>query len=365
MSLRVETSLLSRDESSCLPPFDPDTPRPKTSRRVPSPHIAQFTDYIPKKSAGTSSAVFDDLLCINMDNFSRTDDEKCHNDDDGGDDYGQHQKLAEIGARIVRFMRDEKGRSKLKDWEHVLVAIVSRNLLTSRNLITKRETEGGQLPPWLDVEKYRSIMNSVSEKLRTSPKDAEEVVGTIETWRENHGNKKIFKISTIQDTGESEMMFEKLQEEFETWIHELSDDSISREDLIRLSDLVLRLVGCDSEDVARNIRDRFLVHKSSSSLDAILDTASQVVYEECMFRKVAGRVDDSYRSEMNELRTQLKNLEERRRDLLIQWRQDRDRLLSGREKSSQFDAMSGVWGSRMSMLFFDIVVHTHTHTQHF
>ncbi len=146
-------------------------------------------------------------------------------------------------------------------------------------------------------------------------------------------------------------MFERLQKEFTIWIGKIGQKAVSREDLIQLSDLVLRLVGSDQRDgrFAQNIRDRFLACAEDPSLDTILDTASQVVYEECMFRKVAGRVDESYRSEMNELRTQLENLEKRRRDLLIQWNRDSERLQSGREKSSQFDAMgSAVWGSRRS-----------------
>lgn len=172
----------------------------------------------------------------------------------------------------------------------------------------------------------------------------------MSTWGNENQKKKIKTIPT-QDADE-ESMFERLQKEFTTWIGEIGQNAVSCEDLIRLSDIVVHLVGSDQKEskFARNIRDRFLAcAEEDPSLDTILDTASQVVYEECMFRKVAGRVDASYRSEMNELRTQLENLEKRRRDLLIQWDRDSERLLSGREKSSAFNAMgSAVWGSRRS-----------------
>ena len=341
--LRVDTTGEETKSSKVKSLYkDPETPRPKTSRRVPSPTIQQYTDYIPSPTSKKRN-----------DASSRY---------DSRDEL--KQKLLSIGSRIVGFLREEKGKSELVEWERTLVAIVSRNLV-QREDVPDRLNES---PPWMNTETYRKILHSVANKLWISPKgtvdnlimfvfahtythtfktDAEEVAKIVSTWDDNQ--KQSIKIPS-QDT--EEIMFERLQKEFTIWIRKIGQKTVSREDLIQLSDLVLRLVGSDQRGdgrFAQNIRDRFLACAEDPSLDTILDTASQVVYEECMFRKVAGRVDESYRSEMTELRTQLENLETRRRDLLIQWNRDSERLQSGREKSSQFDAMgSAVWGSRRS-----------------
>ena len=141
---------------------DPETPRPKTSRRIPSPHIAQFTDYLPSPSSKSQ-----------IDSLVRTIDLRGEEGDGNKDDEAKEtyeddprkKQLFLIGSRIVRFLREEKGKSTLTEWEKTLVAIVSRNLI-------KRDCQdrSNSSPPWVNTELYREILNSVARKMWISPK---------------------------------------------------------------------------------------------------------------------------------------------------------------------------------------------------
>ena len=159
--LRVDTTGEETKSSKVKSLYkDPETPRPKTSRRVPSPTIQQYTDYIPsptsKKRNDASSR------CASKDELKH--------------------KLLSIGSRIVGFLREEKGKSELVEWERTLVAIVSRNLVQREDVPDRLNAN----PPWMNTETYHKILRSVANKLWISPKGTTNTLFFLHTHMHTH-----------------------------------------------------------------------------------------------------------------------------------------------------------------------------------